>query len=283
MSSFYIWTLEQPVLGPGKPKVVTKSHEQFVEWAQQKAPEDVATFAWRTQLAIVFVETIEELGLALSVSDFVNAFGFHPSILAQTRGLEVSTAASGLRGLQSFSKGRRSYRMNSCKSGVLWTWDPAKRYTKGLLYATGCMKRGKRGGAPGIGKKQLQVLYSLKQHTELRKNPFLIGLLVVKAEAFHSQEWLDIDESRLGMFHLKAVHHNYADHLRNLTENHTDLRKLSAEACETAKRISYTATWLQAMERSIKFIAQGSQTLLEHEFSSLPQQSFVRSMLHRNL
>ena len=249
-SVLQLWTLEQSVLGCGTKTRTNATLEQLVAWAQEKEPhEPVPSLVWRTELALVYAKNY--LVYEKSVAGLVRALGFHCSdIVSVPCKLEFGVAPLRIsrRRSKPGTDYTRSYKAIDISFGILWTWDPVKRSTRGLMY-------GSTAGEGGIGLGKLyHVLQGLQRHPNIRANPLLLGILLLDAEYHVMCRIVKQQNLRLVGVELATGRHDYTDGSREVDISTLDLAELSCEACATATAVSRCALSMQTIMKFAKFI-----------------------------
>lgn len=273
MSWYKLLTLEQSILGSGEKMVKDVQPEQLIEWAKLDAPRNVPSFAWRTELAIV---RIHEYYLWAAHQPFmqevVTALGYYSTVFTTAHIVKSGMAASRCHKKQQREGHIHCYKVASGLSGIVWSWDPVYRHTKGLVYSMDARQSFLEG------KKLMLVAFSLSRCSQLRANPFLLGLLMLKAEMKSVEDQLKFYAMSLSMAQVKTGRHSYPDHERKLAAQDLDLLTLSADVSGIATSLSYEMTRLQGLQKSLDYIGKQCRALQEQEFDSLANKAILRSL-----
>ena len=208
----------------------------------------VPSLVWRTELALVYTKS----PLAYrekSVPGLVRALGFHCSdIVSVPCKLEFGVAPLRIsrRRSKPGTDYTRSYKAIDIDFGILWTWDPVKRWTRGLMY-------GSTAFGFEIGK-MYHVLQGLQRHPHIRANPLLLGVLLLDAEYHVMCRIVKWQNGRLVDVELATGRHDHTDGSREVDISTLDLAGLSCDACATATAVSRCTLSMQTIMKFAKFI-----------------------------
>ena len=260
MSVLQLWTIEQSVLGCGKKTRSNASLEQLIAWAKEEnSQETVPSLVWRTELALLYSEAPPGY-LDTAVPLLGKALGIRSKDISVPWNLDFGVVHSGKS--EHASRQRvdhsRSYKITDIEFGLIWTWDPAKRLTRGLMY--GCMRD--RSGTGRL----LQVLKGLQRNNHMRTNPLILGIVHLDSKYHANREWVEMRNQQMLTVELATGRHEYMGFGREVDIRQLDLTDLSCKTCGMATGISRTVLLLQLTLKLADFIVEESKTVTGSRF-----------------
>ena len=276
MSQLQFWTLEQSILGCGKKTHGDATREQLLAWARSKEPsESVPSLAWRTELALVYLHAGQRVFQDRSLQCLIKALGYRVTDeISGKHAVQFGGVPLGVGDCTQINSLHRrcSFKTISLTLGVVWSWHPAQRLTKGIIYGTD--QRGWR--------KMYRVLNGIRQHTYLRTNPVFLGLMSLRAEVHDQVLTMDDLCARLEVAQIKTGRHGYTNYAQNLDTRGVDWAELSSYVCGSAVNLSTCTMCVRTLLKLADFIVEESNAMCKGDSQLLKQAGLPQSLQASN-